>query len=74
MDITKCSGYDCPAKEFCYRYTAPSNPYRQSVFKDNPSSGYGESTKNKTIVYCNLYLTDLNNLVPNNIEIVKNEV
>ena len=27
-----CKGTDCPIKNNCYRYTAPSNEYRQSYF------------------------------------------
>lgn len=31
-DITKCSNSEkCPRKDTCYRHTAPSNPYRQSM-------------------------------------------
>lgn len=29
-DISKCDGKDCPKKETCYRFTAPSSKYRQS--------------------------------------------
>jgi hypothetical protein len=29
-DISKCDGKDCSRKESCYRFTAPSNPYRQA--------------------------------------------
>ncbi len=35
-DITKCSGKDCPFKEVCYRYTAPSSEFRQSFFVEPP--------------------------------------
>ena len=31
MDITKCSGQNCPVKEKCYRFTAPDSQY-QSYF------------------------------------------
>ena len=31
MDITKCSGQNCPVKEKCYRFTAPASQY-QSYF------------------------------------------
>lgn len=27
-DITKCYGTDCPLKDKCYRYTAPSDTYQ----------------------------------------------
>jgi hypothetical protein len=30
-DITKCTGEDCPLKETCYRFIAPSEMY-QSFF------------------------------------------
>ena len=32
-DITKCQGFICPLKENCYRFTAESNPYRQSYMQ-----------------------------------------
>ena len=36
-DITMCDGQDankvCPMREFCYRYTATPNEYRQSVYR-----------------------------------------
>lgn len=35
MDITKCSGVNCPFKEQCYRYTAPASDY-QSYFLSPP--------------------------------------
>lgn len=31
-DITKCHGTGCPKAHECYRFTAPSNEYRQSYF------------------------------------------
>lgn len=34
-DITKCSGTDCPIKESCWRFKAPSDEY-QSVFLEIP--------------------------------------
>jgi len=36
MDITMCSGKDCPFKETCYRYTATPSEYRQSYFFEPP--------------------------------------
>ena len=36
MDITMCSGEDCPFKESCYRYTATPSEYRQSYFFEPP--------------------------------------
>jgi hypothetical protein len=38
MDITKCSGIDCPFKDQCYRHTAPDS-YLQSYFADPPIKG-----------------------------------
>ena len=35
-DITKCDGVDCPRKEWCYRFTAPSTPGWQAFFTVNP--------------------------------------
>lgn len=35
-DITKCNGTNCPNKETCYRFTAPSSEYRQSFFVEVP--------------------------------------
>lgn len=45
-DITMCDGkleteeldevHFCPRREECYRFTAPSSPYRQSYFVDAP--------------------------------------
>ena len=35
MDITKCCGGDCPAKENCYRHTAKASDY-QSYFMNPP--------------------------------------
>jgi hypothetical protein len=29
-DISKCSDQHCPSKDYCYRFTAPSSPIRQS--------------------------------------------
>jgi len=29
-DIAKCQDILCPSKEYCYRFTAPSNEFRQS--------------------------------------------
>lgn len=36
MDITKCSGENCPVKEECYRFTAPADEFRQSYFLTSP--------------------------------------
>lgn len=35
-DISKCRGGDCPLKEKCFRFTAPTNEFRQSYFVDVP--------------------------------------
>ena len=34
-DISKCKGTDCPLKEKCYRFTAPTGE-RQSWFTETP--------------------------------------
>lgn len=34
-DIAKCRGDECPMKESCYRFTAPSSEY-QSYFVNTP--------------------------------------
>jgi hypothetical protein len=36
IDITICSGKNCPVREKCYRYTAPPNEYWQSFFIEPP--------------------------------------
>jgi hypothetical protein len=41
-DITKCSGKGCGKREFCYRYTAMDNKYRQSYFSTPPINSKGE--------------------------------
>ena len=35
-DISKCPGTDCPHREKCYRFTAPTNEYRQTYFETPP--------------------------------------
>lgn len=35
-DISKCSGEDCPVKEKCYRFTAPTSEFMQSYFFKPP--------------------------------------
>ena len=42
MDITMCSGQDCPLRETCYRFTATPSEFRQSYFLNIP---YNEETK-----------------------------
>ena len=40
-DITMCRGTDCPYKSDCYRFTATSNPWRQSYFTEIPLDNEG---------------------------------
>ena len=42
MDITMCSGQDCPLKETCYSFPATPREFRQSYFLTIP---YTEETK-----------------------------
>ena len=35
-DITMCEGLNCLQKENCHRFTAKTNPYRQSYFANIP--------------------------------------
>jgi hypothetical protein len=35
-DITMCLGTHCDKKEQCYRFTAPKNNFRQSIFTEVP--------------------------------------
>ena len=35
-DIAMCLNHTCPSREHCYRYTAPTNPYRQSYMNFKP--------------------------------------
>jgi len=35
-DISMCMDKKCPMKYDCYRFTAPWNPFRQSVLADSP--------------------------------------
>ena len=35
-DITKCSGDNCPIKDKCYRFTAPTEEFGQSYFMEPP--------------------------------------
>lgn len=35
-DICKCDGKGCDKREFCYRFTAMADKYRQSYFVDAP--------------------------------------
>lgn len=36
VDIAKCNGTECPLKETCYRFTAPSCMERQLYFASVP--------------------------------------
>jgi hypothetical protein len=38
-DITKCTGFNCPQKETCWRYRAPANEFCQSYFSETPWDG-----------------------------------
>jgi hypothetical protein len=42
-DISKCKGTNCPLKETCYRFRAPSNDYWQAWFSEVP---YNNESKN----------------------------
>ena len=35
-DITMCTGYVCPLRDSCYRFTATPSEYRQSYFVSAP--------------------------------------
>ena len=35
MDISKCNDSLCPSKDICYRFTAPSNEFRQAYINTN---------------------------------------
>ena len=48
MDITKCSGENCPAKEKCKRYTAEASE-RQSFFVMPPIVNFKED------IHCDFY-------------------
>jgi hypothetical protein len=37
-DIAKCNDTLCPSKDFCYRFTAPANEFRQSYGQFNRES------------------------------------
>ena len=43
VDITKCSGLNCPMKEKCYRYVAKEGMW-QSYFMSPPFDGTGCSS------------------------------
>lgn len=45
-DISKCNGRDCPIKETCYRFTAPTNTRYQS---------YGDFDERKEGFDCGRY-------------------
>lgn len=51
-DITKCPGGDCPIKDKCYRFTAPTSDFRQSWFCEYPfkdgkcDTFWGENAEN----------------------------
>jgi hypothetical protein len=35
-DIAMCQDKKCPMKHDCYRFTAPWNPFRQTVLSESP--------------------------------------
>jgi len=37
-DISKCFGGECPMRDTCYRFLAPSNEWHQSYFAEVPYS------------------------------------
>lgn len=45
MDITMCTGGDCPLKEQCYRFKAVPNKFRQSMFMTIPYDKEEEKCK-----------------------------
>ena len=38
-DIAKCRNNECKSKDSCYRFTVPSNPFRQSYSSFQPDEG-----------------------------------
>jgi hypothetical protein len=70
MDITKCNNHNCPLKDKCFRFTAPSGD-RQSWFTEPPckitdNSFYCDmfwGEEQKQVFY---YLTDIVNERKNN--------
>lgn len=51
IDITKCSGANCPVKDKCYRYTSPASP-SQSYFWDTPGKMEGKQFS------CDMYFSE----------------
>jgi hypothetical protein len=47
-DISKCDGGECPLKEKCYRFTAPSNEHWQAFFTFVP---YNDELKECDMFY-----------------------
>ena len=66
-DISMCNGGDCPAKEYCYRFKAPINEYRQSYFQEIPMKAHGMTGKGDTIVYCDYFMEYWKNQLPSNL-------
>ena len=56
-DITMCSGQGCDKREFCYRFTAMADKYRQSYFATPPINSNGECDEywEMTCPYCGQY-------------------
>lgn len=42
-DITCCKWLGCNLRKYCYRFTAPKNPYQQSYFTESPKKISDES-------------------------------
>ena len=55
MDITKCSGIDCPVKLKCRRYTAKKG-FLQSYFVEVP--GKIETINGKKTFKCDMFWAD----------------
>jgi hypothetical protein len=71
MDITKCSGQECPIKEKCVRFTSHSNEYRQSYFTEIPGH-WQEDVLNKKVWECEMFWGEQNEIILNQLkEIMK---
>lgn len=53
-DLTKCPGINCPIKESCKRFTAPTTPLYQSVFVEVPGKWVKEDD-NGLVWKCDMY-------------------
>lgn len=55
-DISKCTDFLCPSKEFCYRFTAPAG-FRQSYVNTNREADADNCElfwNNNKCIYCGL--------------------